>query len=148
MYNLVKRQAEVEILPMAEANGIGVIPYSPAAAGLLSGKYFGQASGRLKTNKMYEARYGDKWMFEVAERYVGFCQQKGLHPVSTAIAWVAAHPAVTAPIIGARNVEQLKDSLAAVKVEMTPALRAELAELSRTPPPATDRSEEQRVAKG
>src|SRR6266849_6356454 len=113
MYSLVKRQAEVELLPMAEANGIGVIPYSPAAAGLLSGKYFGQASGRLKTNKMYEARYGDKWMFEVAERYVGFCKHKGLHPVSTAIAWVGAHPAVTAPIIGARNVEQLKDSLAA-----------------------------------
>ena len=147
MYNLVKRQAEVEILPMAEASGIGVIPYSPAAAGLLSGKYFGQASGRLKTNKMYEARYGDKWMFEVAERYVSFCKQKSLHPVSTAIAWVGAHPAVTAPIIGARNVEQLKDSLAAVKVDMTPALRAEIAELSRTPPPATDRSEEQKVAK-
>ena len=77
MYNLVKRQAEVEILPMAEANGIGVIPYSPAAAGLLSGKYFGQASGRLKTNKMYEARYGDKWMFEVAEKYVGLLQAEG-----------------------------------------------------------------------
>ena len=147
MYNLVKRQAEVEILPMAEANGIGVIPYSPAAAGLLSGKYFGQASGRLKTNKMYEARYGDAWMFEVAEKYVAFCKHKGLHPVSTAIAWVGAHPAVTAPIIGARNVEQLKDSLAAVKVDMTPALRAELAALSRTPPPATDRSEEQKAAK-
>jgi aryl-alcohol dehydrogenase-like predicted oxidoreductase len=147
MYNLVKRQAEVEILPMAEANGIGVIPYSPAAAGLLSGKYFGQASGRLKTNKMYEARYGDAWMFEVAEKYVAFCKHKGLHPVSTAIAWVSAHPAVTAPIIGARNVEQLKDSLAAVKVDMTPALRTELATLSRTPPPATDRSEEQKAAK-
>ncbi len=147
MYNLVKRQAEVEILPMAAANGIGVIPYSPAAAGLLSGKYFGQASGRLKTNKMYEARYGDAWMFDVAEKYVAFCKGKGLHPVSTAIAWVAAHPAVTAPIIGARNVDQLKDSLASVKVGMTPELRAEIADLSRTPPPATDRSEEQKVTK-
>ncbi|MBS0539986.1 MAG: aldo/keto reductase [Proteobacteria bacterium] len=152
MYNLVKRQAEVEILPMAEANGIGVIPYSPAAAGLLSGKYFGQSpkrenSGRLKTNKMYEARYGDDWMFEVAERYVAFCKEKGLHPVSTAIAWVGAHPAVTAPIVGARNLEQLKDSLAAVDVDMTPALRAEIAALSRTPAPATDRSEEQKVVK-
>src|SRR5271154_1653076 len=48
MYNLVKRQAEVEILPMAEAHGIGVIPYRPAGAGLLSGKYSGAASGRLK----------------------------------------------------------------------------------------------------
>ncbi|MFO1082133.1 MAG: aldo/keto reductase [Reyranellaceae bacterium] len=146
MYNLVKRQAEVEILPMAQANGIGVIPYSPAAAGLLSGKYFGQATGRLKTNKMYEARYGDPWMFEVAERYVAFCRERGLHPVSTAVAWVGAHPGVTAPIIGARNLEQLKDSLAAVSVAMTPELRAEIADLSRTPPPATDRSEELRKA--
>ena len=147
MYNLVKRQAEVELLPMAEANGIGVIPYSPAAAGLLSGKYSGQASGRLKTNKMYEARYGEPWMFEVAEKYVAFCKQKGLHPVSTAVAWVGAHLAITAPIVGARNLDQLKDSLDAVKVEMTPALRAEIAALSRTPPPATDRSEETRAAR-
>ncbi len=142
MYNLVKRQAEVEILPMAEANGIGVIPYSPAAAGLLSGKYSGQASGRLKTNKMYEARYGEKWMFEVADKYVAFCKQKGLHPVSAAVAWVGAHPAITAPIIGARSLEQLQDSLNAVKVDMTPALRAEITALSPTPPPATDRLEE------
>jgi aryl-alcohol dehydrogenase-like predicted oxidoreductase len=147
MYNLVKRQAEVELLPMAEANGIGVIPYSPAAAGLLSGKYLGQATGRLKTNKMYEARYGDAWMFEVAEEYVAFCKERGLHPVSTAIAWVGAHPAVTAPIIGARNVEQLKDSLAAVNIDMTPSLRAEIADLSRTPAPATDRTEELKVVK-
>src|SRR5689334_511716 len=147
MYNLVKRQAEVEILPMAEHNGIGVIPYSPAGAGLLSGKYLGQATGRLKTNKMYEARYGDAWMFDVAEEYVAFCKERGLHPVSTAIAWVGTHPAVTAPIVGARNVDQLKDSLAAVKVDMTPSLRAELADLSRTPPPATDRLEEQKAAR-
>jgi aryl-alcohol dehydrogenase-like predicted oxidoreductase len=144
MYNLVKRQAEVEILPMAEANGIGVIPYSPGAAGLLSGKYSGQAgaAGRIRTNKMYESRYGEPWMSEVAEKFVAFCRQRGLHPVSTAVAWVGAHPAVTAPIIGARNLEQLKDSLGAVNVAMSPALRAEIAALSRTPPPATDRSEE------
>jgi aryl-alcohol dehydrogenase-like predicted oxidoreductase len=146
MYNLVKRQAEVELLPMAEANGIGVIPYSPGAAGLLSGKYLGQATGRLKTNKMYEARYGDAWMLQVAEEYVAFCKERGLHPVSTAIAWVGAHPAITAPIIGARNTDQLKDSLAAVDVKMTPDLRAEIADLSRTPAPATDRTEELKVA--
>ncbi len=147
MYNLVKRQAEVEILPMAQANGIGVIPYSPGAAGLLSGKYLGQATGRLKTNKMYEARYGEAWTFDVAENFVAFCKQQGLHPVSTAIAWVGSHPAVTAPIIGARNLDQLKESLAAVKVKMTPELRARIAELSPTPPPATDRLEEQNPPK-
>ena len=133
---------------MPFASAIGVIPYSPAAAGLLSGKYLGQATGRLKTNKMYEARYGDAWMFEVAEEYVAFCKERGLHPVSTAIAWVGTHPAVTAPIVGARNVDQLKDSLAAVKIDMTPSLRAEIADLSRTPAPATDRTEELKVARG
>jgi aryl-alcohol dehydrogenase-like predicted oxidoreductase len=146
MYNLVKRQSEVEILPMAEANGLGVIPYSPAAGGLLSGKYTGAGgdtpSGRLTTNKMYEVRYGEAWVHEVATRFADFCRARSLHPISVAVAWVAAHPAVTAPIIGGRNVEQLTASLDAVKIDMTPALRAELAALSRTPPPATDRLEE------
>jgi aryl-alcohol dehydrogenase-like predicted oxidoreductase len=142
MYNLVKRQAEVEILPMALANGVAVVPYSPAAAGLLSGKYLEKQSGRLVTNKMYEARYGEPWMHEVAAKFVAFCRSRGLHPVGVAVAWVAAHPAVTAPIIGARNLDQLQASLDSVRIEMTPALRAEIAALSRTPPPATDRSEE------
>ena len=146
MYSLVKRQAEVELLPMAEANGIGVIPYSPGAAGLLSGKYSGKhgakATGRLKSEKNYQLRYGEKWVYEVADKFVAFCKKKGLHPVSTAVAWVGAHPAVTAPIIGARNLEQLKDSLNAVKIDMSPALRAEISALSRTPAPATDRLEE------
>ncbi|MND02872.1 hypothetical protein D3C83_224250 [compost metagenome] len=58
---------------------------------------------------------------------------------------MAAHPAVTAPIVGARNLDQLGDSLASVDVAMTPELRREIADLSRTPPPATDRLEEQKV---
>ena len=144
MYNLVKRQAEVEILPMAQANGVAVVPYSPGGAGLLSGKYAQQQSGRLITNKMYEARYGEPWMHEVAARFVAFCKERGLHPVSAAVAWVGAHPAVTAPIIGARNVDQLRASLDATKIQMTPELRAQIAALSRTPPPATDRLEEQK----
>jgi aryl-alcohol dehydrogenase-like predicted oxidoreductase len=64
--------------------------------------------------------------------------------MGAAVAWVAAHPAVTAPIIGARSVEQLQASLDSVKIDMTPQLRAEMAALSRTPPPATDRLEEQK----
>jgi len=142
MYNLVKRQAEVEVLPMAAANGIAVIPYSPAAAGLLSGKYSGEASGRLKTNKQYTARYGEPWVFEVADKFVALCRERGMHPVSAAVAWTGAHPAVTAPIIGARNAEQLQASLDSVKIDMGKALRDEIAALSRTPPPATDRLEE------
>ena len=143
MYNLVKRQAEVEILPMAAANGIGVTPYSPAAAGLLSGKYSGEAGGgRIKTNKMYTERYSEPWVFEVADKFVAFCKQRGMHPVSTAVAWTGAHASITAPIIGARNVEQLQASLDSVKIDMTPELREEISALSRTPAPATDRFEE------
>ena len=144
MYNLVKRQAEVEILPMAEANGLGVIAYSPGGGGLLTGKYAEKASGRLSTSRQYEARYGEEWMHQVAAKFAAFCRGRGLHPMSVAVAWVAAHPAVTAPIIGARSVEQLQASLDSVKVEMTPQLRDEIAALSRTPPPATDRLEEAR----
>jgi aryl-alcohol dehydrogenase-like predicted oxidoreductase len=145
MYNLVKRQAEVEILPMAAANGVSVFPYSPAAAGLLSGKYADKsAQGRIAANKMYTARYGEEWAHEVAQKFAAFCKQRGMHPMSAAVAWVAAHPAVTAPIIGARSVQQLQASLDSVKLEIGQALWTEMAALSRTPPPATDRLEEQK----
>ena len=145
MYNLVKRQAEVEILPMAAANGIGVVPYSPAGGGLLSGKYEQKdkaATGRLVEKEQYNVRYGEEWMHETAARFAAFCRQRGVHPMSMAVAWTGSHSAITAPIIGARNVDQLQASLDSVKVEMTPALRAEISALSRTPPPATDRLEE------
>jgi aryl-alcohol dehydrogenase-like predicted oxidoreductase len=147
MYNLVKRQAEVEILPMAAANELAVFPYSPAGAGLLSGKFASRSAdgqARLLANKNYTARYGEPWMHEVAEKFAAFCRQRGMQPVSAAVAWVAAHPAVTAPIIGARSVEQLRASLDSLNIGMTPQLWREMAALSRTPPPATDRLEEQK----
>ena len=147
MYNLVKRQAEVEILPMAAANGLAVVPYSPAGGGLLSGKYERKgepATGRLTANPKYRDRYGEGWVHEAAADFAAFCAERGVHPVSMAVAWVGSHPAVTAPIIGARNVDQLRASLDSVKIVMTPGLRAEIAGLSRTPPPATDRLEEAR----
>jgi aryl-alcohol dehydrogenase-like predicted oxidoreductase len=145
MYNLVKRQAEVEILPLAQYQALGVIPYSPLGSGLLTGKYGPAqrpAAGRLVTNKIYQTRYGDDWMYEVAERFVDFAKERGFDPAALAVAWVASHPAVTAPIIGARNPAQLEGSLKALEIEMTPELRAEVSALSPEPPPATDRNEE------
>ncbi|WP_299024431.1 aldo/keto reductase [uncultured Thermanaerothrix sp.] len=145
MYNLVKRQAEVEILPMAQAEGLGVVPYSPLGGGLLSGKYGVNRQpekGRLVENTMYRTRYGEPWMYEVAERFTRFAQEHGYEPTPLAIAWVASHPAVTAPIIGARNPEQLEGALKALEIHMTPDLREKISLLSPTPPPATDRSEE------
>jgi aryl-alcohol dehydrogenase-like predicted oxidoreductase len=143
MYSLVKRQAEVELLPMALANGIGVVPYSPSGGGLLSGRYLeAGAQGRHTSNKMYRLRYADAWMHDVAAKFVDFCRKRGFHPVSAAVAWVGAHPAVTAPIIGARSLEQLRASLDSVKIALTPELRGEIAALSPAPPPATDRTDE------
>lgn len=145
MYNLVKRQAEVEILPMAQDEKLGVIPYSPLGGGLLTGKYGVNKRpdrGRLVSNPMYQERYGQEWIYQTAEDFTAFAERHGYNPVSLAVAWVGGHPAVTAPIIGARNVEQLEGSLGALEIEMTPDLRAEIDALSRTPPPATDRLEE------
>jgi aryl-alcohol dehydrogenase-like predicted oxidoreductase len=145
MYNLVKRQAEVEILPMAQSEYLGVIPYSPLGGGLLTGKYGAAArpaSGRLVESEMYKTRYGADWIYDVAEHFANFARLGGYDPAGLAVAWVAGHPAVTAPIIGSRNLEQLNGSLKALEIEMTPELRAEISALSPEPPPATDRNDE------
>jgi aryl-alcohol dehydrogenase-like predicted oxidoreductase len=149
MYNLVKRQAEVEILPQAKSEGLAVFPYSPLAAGLLSGKYGTTdrpEGARLVSNAMYSARYADASIYDVAERFRALATELGVHPVTLAVAWVRAHPAVTAPLIGARNVEQLLPALAAGSFEMTSEVYARIAALSPEPPPATDRSDERSAA--
>lgn len=145
MYNLVKRQAEVEIFPQAQTDGLGVIPYSPLGGGLLTGKYGVKKrpnKGRLVENKMYKTRYSDPWMFETADRFVRFAGENGYDPVSLAVAWVKSHPAVTAPIIGGRNLKQLKSSVNSLQIEMNQGLREKISAFSMEPPPATDRNEE------
>ena len=145
MYNLVKRQAEVEILPQAQAEHLAVLPYSPLGGGLLTGKYGVDRrpeAGRLVDNAMYTTRYGQPSSYEVAERFTTFACEAGHHPVTLAVAWVASHPAVTAPLIGARSVAQLEPALAAAELTLDAATRAAISALSPTPPPATDRNEE------
>lgn len=143
MYNLVKRQAEVEILPMAQAERLAVIPYSPLGGGLLTGRYGGETKeGRLKVNKMYATRYEQPHNFEVAAKLREIARREGVVSATLAVAWVAAHPGVTAPLIGARNVEQLRPSLDAAQFQLSPELYEEISSLSPAPPPATDRTEE------
>ena len=145
MYSLVKRQAEVEILPLAEAERVGVIPYSPLGGGLLTGKYSKEdkpSEGRLVDNDNYAKRYGWDVYYEVAERLTGYADERGVHPATLAVAWVRTHPAVTAPIIGARNLEQLRPSLAAADYPMSEEMRAELTALTPPVAPAHDRTEE------
>lgn len=147
MYNLVKRQAEVEILPLAQEEGLGVISYGPNGGGFLTGKYRRGSipkNTRLDYNKNYEKRYDEDWYYETAEAFTAFADARGVHPVSLAVAWAGHHPGVTCPIVGARSVEQLQPSLEAPKVEMDDALWRDIAALSRTPPLPTDRLEQQR----
>ncbi len=145
MYNLVKRQAEVEILPLAREERIGVIPYSPLGGGLLTGKYNPDTkpdAGRLVENQMYAQRYGLADYFQTAEDFSAHAAERGVHPATLAVAWVMANPAITAPIIGARNLGQLEASLAALDLDMTDQWHAEITALSPSPPPAHDRLEE------
>jgi aryl-alcohol dehydrogenase-like predicted oxidoreductase len=145
MYSLLKRQAEVEILPMGRALGVAVVPYSPTAGGLLTGKYArGQRpeGARFATNKMYQARYADTSYWEAADAFTALASELGQKPATLAVAWVAAHPAVTSVLLGGRNAEQFVDTLAAGDLELDADAYARVSALTPTPPPATDRSEE------
>lgn len=142
MYNLVKRQAEVEILPMALSEGFAVAPYSPLGGGLLTGKYRSGESGRLIDDERYKARYGQGWMHDSAAALADLAAEIGAPAPTLAVAWVARNPAVTAPIVSARSAGQLAPSLAALDFAMDDRLRERVSALAPTPPPATDRTEE------
>ncbi|MCC6456446.1 MAG: aldo/keto reductase [Caldilineaceae bacterium] len=146
MYSLAKRQVEVEILPLAQSEQVGVISYSPLGGGILTGKYVGgqPEQGRLLTNAMYQRRYADQMYAEIATDFSEYAKAQNVHPATLAVAWVMAHPGITAPIIGARNVEQLDASLAAADLKLDSEQYAAVSALSYEPPPATDRSEERK----
>jgi len=145
MYNLIKRQAEVEILPMALSENLGVISYSPLGGGLLTGKYNKikqPKNGRFINNEMYKKRYEERWMFDVADKFSSLAKTHGFSPAALAISWVANNQAITSPIIGARNLEQLEESLGSLDITMTESLYEKISDLSPKPPNATDRTEE------
>jgi aryl-alcohol dehydrogenase-like predicted oxidoreductase len=113
---------------------------------LLTGKYATRtrpATGRLVENARYADRYGLDSDYVTAEKFTITADETGHQPASLAIAWAMAHPAVTAPIIGARNLDQLDVSLAALDIDMTPELYNRIAATSTTPAPANDRTEVQ-----
>lgn len=145
MYNLAKRQAESEILPLCRAERIGALTYSPLGGGLFTGKYGRDTRpehGRLMQWPMYRTRYGAAEYYELAERFAAFARDHAFDPAALAIAWVASHPDVTAALLGARDPAQLAPCLAAAQIELSAELRAEISALSPAPAPATDRNEE------
>lgn len=143
MFNLVKRQAEVELLPMCADQGIAVYAYSPLGGGLLTGKYASGGAGRLAEDHRYAARYAPEAMHMAAKGLADIAMERGTHPATLAVAWVMSCPITPViPLISARSTDQLSPSLAALNFAMTPDLRARLSALYPAPPPATDRLEE------
>jgi len=133
MYSLIKRQAEVDILPMAASEKLAVFPYSPLGAGLLTGKYHRNESGRLHESEMYRKRFEKKQYWDIAESFTKYATTVGISPAALAVAWVASHPMVTAPVIGARDMKQLKDTLQFLDVKLSVEDRAKITALSVDP---------------
>jgi len=142
MLSLVKRQVEVELLPMAADQGIAAFCYSPLGGGLLTGKYITGQPGRLDWDANYKARYGQDAMRAAAAGLVALAAEAGTHPATLAVAWVLTHPSGAKPILSAASLDQLGPSLAALNYPLDTDLRARLTALYPTPPPATDRTEE------
>ncbi|HNR32679.1 MAG TPA: aldo/keto reductase [Candidatus Hydrogenedentes bacterium] len=139
MYSLVKRQAEVEILPLAAYEGLAVVPYNAMAAGMLTGKYLRGASGRLTEVEMYRQRYGNPQYIEVTKRFIAHASEQGRSPAALAVAWVMSHPLVTSTIVGARSLDQFDETLQCLDMRLSPEERAAITALSPDPPSATDR---------
>ncbi|MBC9794686.1 aldo/keto reductase [Sinomicrobium weinanense] len=148
MYNLLKRQCESEILPMAQHEGLGVVTYSPLAGGLLTGKYLNnkEVQGRYtiggEMTEMYQKRYMDETNDRAIKKYLKFAKENDYDPAALSIAWVKHHNTITSPIVGARNVDQLRSAISSLDIEMTPDLRNILSNFSLAPAKATDRAEE------
>ncbi len=142
MYSLVKRQAEVELFPMALSEGLVVVPYSPLGGGMLTGKYLSGGTGRLTTDARYATRYGQAWMTQTTEGLAKLACEMDIDAATLAVAWAAHHGAVTAPIISARDAQQLQPSLDALTLSLSDEDYASIEALSPRPAPATDRLDE------
>jgi aryl-alcohol dehydrogenase (NADP+) len=136
-YNLLFRQIERELLPLCQEEGLAVIPYNPLAGGLLTGKHARTAppaAGSRFTlgtaGTTYVQRYWKEREFNTVDAFVKLAAEAGLEPATLAVAWVLAHPAVTAPLVGASKPEQLKASIAAAELRLDPTLKAHLDELT------------------
>jgi aryl-alcohol dehydrogenase-like predicted oxidoreductase len=116
LYNLKVRTAEMDVLPACREYGLGVIPWSPLASGLLAGRRGKEESGRRGEEGVTKEmeKYADQ-----INRYEDFCQKIGDIPANVALAWLLANPLVTAPIVGPRKMEQLTESLRAVEIKFS-----------------------------
>ncbi|MBD3335190.1 MAG: aldo/keto reductase [Candidatus Eisenbacteria bacterium] len=116
LYNLTDRMIELEVIPAVREYGLGLIPWSPLRSGLLAGALEKTQDGRRGSDSIKQAvrDHGPR-----IQRYEEFCRGKDLAPAVVALSWLLAQPAVTAPIIGPRTLEQFTESLPALETELS-----------------------------
>ena len=116
LYNLKDRMIELEVIPACQSYGLGLIPWSPLGGGLLGGVLQKPDQGRRKSENVQK----DIQKFrKQLKAYEAFCQELGEHPADVALAWLLHQPAVTAPIVGPRTMEQLDGNLHALQIVLS-----------------------------
>ena len=125
-YSLASRMVELEVLPACRGYGLGVIPWSPLGSGMLAGALQEVQAGRRASEGVKKLIQANQPKIQA---YEALCQEIGQKPADVALAWLLANPAVTAPIIGPRTMQQLNDSLGALEVELSPETLKKLDEI-------------------
>ncbi len=138
-YSLVERTIEREHLPAARECGIGIIPWSPLAAGFLAGKYErtnmgATGEGRLSGPNPFGTMLFTDRNWRILDTLRSVATQMNQPMAQVALAWASAQPGITAPIIGASRVEQLHDNVAALAIRFTPEQQQTLNEASALEP--------------
>jgi aryl-alcohol dehydrogenase-like predicted oxidoreductase len=136
-YHMLDRTAEREVIPAAETFGMAIIPWGPLCGGLLTGKYrkdSGPSDGRWQDGKDNANREVTPLAWEVIELLRGLAEKKQCSVSQVALAWCAAQPGVTAPIIGPRTLEQVTDNLGAMDVRLE---SVDFAEIDALVPPCS-----------
>lgn len=123
LYNALNRGIESELLPLCAQEGLGVIVYNPLAGGVLTGKYRldqpPPPDTRLSDMEMYQGRYYTQEALGIVDRFVEAAGARGVTPAQLALAWVLAEPRVTCPIVGARTLAQLEDTLGGLEISLS-----------------------------
>jgi aryl-alcohol dehydrogenase-like predicted oxidoreductase len=140
LYNLAERRAEMDVIPAAQAYGLGVIPWSPLHGGLLGGairKETQGGSGRTASGRSADALSNTSVRDQI-QRYEDLLGKHGLEPGEVALAWLLTRPGVTGPIVGPRTSEQLESALRAVELKLGDELLESLDEIFPGPGPTPE----------
>jgi aryl-alcohol dehydrogenase-like predicted oxidoreductase len=130
-YNLIYREEEREMIPLCLDQGVGVIPWSPLARGMLAGNRTREGdklTPRAQTDAFGDSLYRPDLDWPVIDRLTGLAEQRGIASAQIALAWLLDRPGVTAPIVGATKLAHLEDALAAEQVSLNQEEIAELEE--------------------